>query len=736
MKILHTPSLNDIESSAMNRFRKRIAEKYSIPLLDYFDLHRWSVNNPESFWAEWAEESGMVFRTKGYNIHRPEKNSVLEQGEHFRFAKWFPGSELNFAENLLRKFFTKEEEIAIHFQPESDTVSPRYLHREFFLREVLRLIRYWKELGVKKGDRIAAVLPNSPESLIGMLATTSLGGIWSSASPDFGTKGILDRFGQIEPKILIVSDGYFFKGKRISCLEKWREVLSELPSVESCLVWNFTRPNESIDMGFGSGSARRGRPKIQLWDELDPFQYPGDFPKDPEKRTEADYKKLFDFTPIQFSDPVYIMYSSGTTGLPKCIVQGPGVLLNHTKELILHTDIRESESISYYTTCGWMMWNWIASSLFIGSRLCIFDGNPFYPDWKFLWQWIEREKINVFGTSAKYLSVLQQENASPKIEYPLTNLRCILSTGSPLPPAGFEYVYNHIKPTLQLASISGGTDLNGCFALGNPTLPVRSGEIQCIGLGMDVEIWNEDGQSIQSEKGELVCRKPFPSMPLGFWKDESGEKYKSAYFDRFENIWCHGDFAELTENQGMIIYGRSDATLNPGGVRIGTADIYNVLEKIPEIEDSVIIGQNWKDDVRIVLFVKISNSLASNRERRYTSKAKEKTMDSDPYPMNSPTTEEKETNPLPLHPTGKDLQEIDPDLYKRITREIRTSCSPRHVPSLILTIEEVPYTVNGKKVELAIKNICEGREVKNAGSLANPNCLDEYRFLRKEYLSL
>jgi acetoacetyl-CoA synthetase len=663
-KPLWSPTTSQIESTQLWKFQESIAKQYNISLPSYHDFWKWSVDNLEEFWKNWAKESRLLFQK--------EPSSILKTGSQFSKARWFPDSEINFAENLLRKMKESPEKIAIHFQPEKDTVPPRYLTRSSLLKEVAKLAKFFRDSGIKKGDRIAGVLPNSPESLIAMLATTSLGAVWSSASPDFGVKGILDRFGQIEPKILVLSNGYFFKGKEINCLPKWNNVLSSLPSVEKCLLWNFTQPSKILDLSELSDSTNQSSKKdlVQLWDELDPVS-----------------SSTIIYEPIQFSDPVYIMYSSGTTGLPKCIVQGAGVLLNHTKELILHTDLRESESITYYTTCGWMMWNWVASSLYIGSQLSIFDGNPFYPDWRFLWEWIDREKISVFGTSAKYLTVLQSEGAEPGKEYALENLRAILSTGSPLPESGFTYVYEKVKKDLQLSSISGGTDLNGCFGLGSPSLPVYSGELQCRGLGMAVEIYNDDGMPVIEEKGELVCTKPFPSMPLKFWDDKNGEKYEDAYFSSYPGIWCHGDFAKITENNGLIIYGRSDATLNPGGVRIGTADIYTILETFPEIDDSVIIGQDYDNDVRVVLFAKMKH----------------------PY-------------------------SLDEELTARIKKKIKEECSPRHVPSIILAVEDIPYTVNGKKVELAIKNIVEGKPVKNANALGNPDCLEEYSELSQKFL--
>jgi len=660
--------------SQIREFQSLAEILYGKRFPSYHEFWKWSTENFPEFWKLWSKESGLIFRR--------EPEAIFIPGENFWDGKWFPGAGINFAENLLQHAVLNPDQIGIHFQPEEGTLPPRYLHNRYIYKEVSNLFHYFRSRGIQKGDRIAAVLPNSPESLIGMLATTALGGIWTSASPDFGVKGILDRFSQIEPKALILCNGYFFKGKEISCLGKWKEILPQIPGLETVILWNFTRPGEATIQKSGEEiliDCDPSRcPELRFWDEI-------------QKETSP---PPIEFETLSFQDPVYILYSSGTTGLPKCIVQGPGVLVNHTKELILHCDLRSEESITYYTTCGWMMWNWVASSLFVGSKLCIYDGNPFYPEPEFLWKWIDREKIHVFGTSAKYILSLQQEKVVPKSSYKLDSLRMILSTGSPLPVSGFDYLYESVKSNVHIASISGGTDLNGCFALGNPDLPVHKGELQCRGLGMAVAIYNEFGQSVLKEKGELVCEKPFPSMPLCFWKDTAGEKYREAYFSRFPQVWCHGDYAEITEHEGLIIYGRSDTTLNPGGVRIGTADIYGVLESIPEIRDSVVVGQSWKEDVRVILFVVLQENIGRS---------------SDPY-------------------------KLDPQWEERIRKLIRESISPRHVPSLIFRVKEVPYTVNGKKVELAVKNITESKAVKNSNALANPECLEEYFEITKKFL--
>ncbi|XDD46125.1 acetoacetate--CoA ligase [Leptospira sp. WS39.C2] len=636
----------------LTRFQNHLETKLGKSFPDYVSFHKFSIEEHEVFWKEWLFFSGFILKNK--------PSQTLKRGSHFSESKWFPDLTYNFAENLLEK--GKPNKDAIVFYGENGNVQ-RLTYFDL-KREVIRLQKHLKSLGVKKGDRIVGIVPNAPISTIGMLATTSLGAIWSSASPDFGVKGILDRFEQILPKVVISVESYLFKGKKISIIDKLEEVTQTLFSspnseLKQSIVYEFIEPIHE----FG---------KI-----VNPIRY---------SEIEAAKETNLEYIPIGFSDPVYIMFSSGTTGLPKCIVQGGGVLLNHTKELSLHCNLKEGDRFFYYTTCGWMMWNWSQSVLALGATLFQFDGNPFFPNWENLWDMAEKESIHIFGTSAKYLSVLEEENISVKSKFSLPELKVILSTGSPLPASGFLYVYENIKKDVQLSSISGGTDLNGCFALGNPSLSVFAGQIQCKGLGMDVQVFDDMGKSVVGEKGELVCPTPFPSMPLYFWNDESGVKYKSAYFETYDNIWCHGDFASITNEDGVIIYGRSDATLNPGGVRIGTADIYSVISKIPEIKDSVIIGQDYKDDVRVVLFVVLAD--------------------------------------------GKILEE---PLIRKIKEQIKLETSPRHVPSIVLSVPEIPYTVNGKKVEIAVKQTVAGLEVKNKNALANPNALDFFKD-RKELI--
>ncbi|EMY70866.1 acetoacetate--CoA ligase [Leptospira vanthielii] len=642
--ILWTPHSKDTN---LSRFQGHLETRFAKSFSDYVSLHKFSVDEHELFWKEWLSYSG-------FKLHKePEK--TIERNNHFSKSIWFPGALYNFAENLLE--VGNPNDLALVFYSEDGQIQ-RLTYAEL-KQEVLKLQKHLFSLGVKKGDRVVGLVPNAPISTIGMLATTSLGAIWSSASPDFGVRGILDRFEQINPKVLISVESYLFKGKRISIIDKLEEVSIQLAKTKNSefkqtLVYDFVGPIK--DLG-----------KIQF-----PYKYA--------EISSPDSSDQLTYTSISFSDPVYIMFSSGTTGLPKCIVQGGGVLLNHTKELSLHCDLSKEDRFFYYTTCGWMMWNWSQSALALGATLYQFDGNPFHPSWETLWSMAEKESIQVFGTSAKYLSVLEEEKISVQSKYSLPALKVILSTGSPLPNSGFRYVYENIKKDVQLSSISGGTDLNGCFALGNPNLPVFEGQIQCKGLGMDVKVFDDMGKSVENQKGELVCPTPFPSMPLSFWNDDSGGKYKSAYFETYDNIWCHGDFASITPENGLVIYGRSDATLNPGGVRIGTADIYSVVSTIPEVKDSVIIGQEYKDDVRVILFVVPADGII-----------------------------------------------LEESLIKKIKERIKVETSPRHVPSLVLSVPEIPYTVNGKKVEIAVKQTVAGIEVKNKNALANPHSLDYFK---------
>jgi acetoacetyl-CoA synthetase len=563
-------------------------------------------------------------------------------------AKWFDGATLNFTENLLRY---RDAKIAIHFYGEDGTqssLSYRALHDQ-----VSRLARSMREMGIVKNDRVAGFMPNIPETIITMLATASIGAIWSSCSPDFGIKGVLDRFQQIEPKLVFAADGYLYNGKTIDCLSKLKNILTYLPSIKKTIIVPFTGDSNTNVIK-----------NSMLWNDF----------------LHKDSGDII-FEQLPFDHPLYIMYSSGTTGLPKSIVHSAGgTLIQHLKELKLHTDLTQNDKIFYFTTCGWMMWNWLISSLAVGATIVLYDGSPLYPDGTALLKMADDLGITVFGTSAKYIASLESAGIKPKQISSFPKLRTILSTGSPLVEENFNFVYGEWKEDVQLASISGGTDIISCFALGNPILPVRRGELQCRGLGMKVESYNEKGMSVRNEKGELVCTQAFPSMPIYFWNDSNGKKYQSAYFDVYPNIWHHGDYLEINDFGGVKIYGRSDTTLNPGGVRIGTAEIYQTVERFNEVEDSLVISQPWQNDERIILFLKM-----------------------------------------------KDRITLTNSLKTRVKKSIRESCTHRYVPAIIIAVEDIPYTINGKKVELAVKQVIQNIEVKNIDSLVNPSILDFYK---------
>jgi len=569
-------------------------------------------------------------------------------------AKWFSGARLNFAENLLRY---RDDQVALIFKGE-DRDTTKMTYAELY-DEVARVAKSLRETGVQVGDRVVGFMPNMPETIIAMLAATSIGAAWSSCSPEFGIKGVLDRFGQIRPKVLFTANGYVFKGKRFDSLDRISNILKELPSIERVVVVAYTEQDPDIS---GVPNAIHYR----------------DF-RSPEPNLEIEFEQL------PFDHPLYIMFTSGTTGLPKCMVQSAGgILIKHLKELILHTDLRREDTIFWFTTCGWMMWNWLISSLGVGATIVLYDGNAFHPDPGALWKLAQDEKITFFGISAGYIAAIQNAGVRPGKEYDLTPLRAVLSTGSPLSVEGFEYIYREVKEDLHLVSQTGGSDLNGSFASGNPMGPVYAGELQCRDLAMKVEAFDEKGKSVTNQQGELVCSAPFPSMPIYFWDDPDNEKYHAAYFDMYPNVWRHGDFIEINDHGGVIIYGRSDATLNPGGVRIGTAEIYRPVEQLKEIEDSLVVGQNWKNDVRIILFVKLLE--------------------------------------------GGDLTE---NLKDKIKNTIRTNASPRHVPAKILAVPDIPYTLNMKKVELAVKKVIQGQEVLNKDALRNPEILDYYANLKE-----
>ncbi len=645
-KLLWKPSEDKIKNSNMFRFMGLINEKYNQNFTEYDPLYQWSIENIPDFWAAMWEFAD-IKASKPYD-------QVIDDVTKMPGAKWFSGARLNFAENLLRY---RDDQVALIFKGE-DHDSTTMTYSELY-DEVARVAKSLKEAGVQTGDRVTAFMPNMPETIVAMLAATSLGATWSSCSPDFGIKGVLDRFGQIKPKVLFTANGYWFKGKSLDSIERISDILKQLPSLEKVVVVPYTEQDPDIS---GVPNAIHYR----------------DF-KSPESNLEIEFEQL------PFEHPLYIMYSSGTTGLPKCMVQSAGgILIHQLKELMLHTDLKREDTIFYFTTCGWMMWNWLTSSLGVGASLVLFDGNPFHPDPGALWKMAQDEKITIFGTSAGYIAALQNAGVKPGKEYDLTPLKAVLSTGSPLSVEGFEFIYEEVKKDLQLASIAGGSDLNGCFALGNPMGPVYAGELQCRGLAMNVEAFDEDGKPVINQQGELVCTAPFPSMPIYFWDDPKGEKYHAAYFDVYPNIWRHGDFIEINDRGGVVIYGRSDATLNPGGVRIGTAEIYRQVEQLEEIADSLVVGQDWKNDIRVILFVQMAE--------------------------------------------GCDLTD---DLRNKIKKTIRANASPRHVPAKILAVPEILYTLNMKKVELAVKKVIQGQEVKNKDALKNPEVLDFYANLKE-----
>ena len=642
---LWTPSAERIAATRMDAFRHFVNRRHSLSLPDYPALHAWSVAQREAFWQAIVEF---------FEVRLSQQPSrVLEEGPAMPSARWFPGASLNFAEQLLRRRDDHPALVAI-----GEDGSREQLSYAELAAHVAGLQRSLEAAGVGIGDRVAAFMPNTWQTLVGMLAATSLGATWSSCSPDFGTQGVIDRFGQIEPKVLIAAAGYRYAGKNIDLTAKLNEILERLPSLQQLIVVPYSNP-QAKTADFHSAA------EVALWQD---FYQPGGEPE---------------FTPVPFDHPLYILYSSGTTGVPKCIVHGTGgVLLQHLKELGLHTDLGADDTLFYYTTCGWMMWNWLVSGLALGATLVLFDGSPFHPGAERLIDLIDAENISIFGTSAKYLAALEKAGAKPGSTHRLTRLKAILSTGSPLSHESFEYVYREIKADLCLSSISGGTDIVSCFALGNPVLPVWRGELQCKGLGMDVQVWNDAGQAVMGEKGELVCAQHFPSMPVGFWNDADGSKFKAAYFETFPGVWAHGDYAEETVHGGLVIHGRSDAVLNPGGVRIGTAEIYRQVEKVEEVLESIAIGQDWDDDVRVVLFVRLRDGVT-----------------------------------------------LSDELQTRIRQVIRANTTPRHVPAKIIAVSDIPRTISGKIVELAVRNVVHGKPVKNTDALANPQALELFRDL-------
>jgi acetoacetyl-CoA synthetase len=636
------PSAERVAAAEITRFAASVEKVWRVDAGDYQSLHRWSVEHPEQFWDALWGFAGIIADSKG--------EVVLEDAERMPGARWFPGAWLNYAENLLRR---RDDAVAIEFRGEDQV--RRSLSYAALYDAVAVLAQALADAGISRGDRVAGYLPNMPEAIIAMLAATSLGAVWSSCSPDFGVRGVVDRFGQIAPKVLFSADGYFYNGKKHDCLARVADILKELPDVERVIVVPYTNATPDIQQV----------PKAVALAVFTAGYTPRDIA----------------FERLPFDHPLFIMYSSGTTGVPKCMVHGAGgTLIQHLKEHQLQSDIRNGDRLMFFTTCGWMMWNWLASALASGATLLLYDGAPFYPDGNALFDFADDTGMTHFGTSAKFIDALKKAGLKPAESHSLVSLRSMLSTGSPLAPESFDFVYEHIKSDICLSSITGGTDIISCFALGNPALPVYRGEIQCIGLGMDVAAFDDDGNAVVGTKGELVCRRPFPSMPVGFWDDPDGAKYQAAYFEKYPGVWCHGDYVTLTQNGGMIVYGRSDAILNPGGVRIGTAEIYRQVEQLSEVLEGLVIGQDWDDDVRVVLFVVLRNGLS-----------------------------------------------LDDGLRARIKDQIRRNTTPRHVPAKIVQVSDIPRTKNGKIVEIAVRDVVHGKDVKNKDALANPEALNLYR---------
>ena len=640
---LWTPSAEYAEASAINQFRLHVNETLGLNLADSTELHRFSVEDRETFWVALKNYTGVVAETWG--------DRVLVDGDKMPGAKWFPDARLNYAENLLRR---RDDAEAIVFLSENG--ARRSVSFAQLYDQVSSLAQELKTLGVTKGDRVTGYLPNMPETVVAMLAATSLGAVWSSCSPDFGVQGVLDRFGQIEPKVFFCTDGYFYNGKRHDVREKNAEILASLPSVKQVIVAPYD-PADRPDVSM--------IPHARLLADVQAEHAPG----------------TIDFAQVPFDHPLYIMFSSGTTGAPKCMVHCVGgTILKHAAEQPIQADIRKDDRVYFFTTCGWMMWNWLVSVLAAEACILLYDGSPFHPGPEMIFDYAEAEKMTLFGTSAKYIDAVAKSGIAPKDTHDLSHMRVMVSTGSPLAPEGFEFVYEKIKPDVHLVSFTGGTDIMGIFAGGDATKPVWQGELQTPALGMAVECWDDDGKPMIGEKGELVCTKAFPSMPVGFWGDDDGSRYHAAYFEQFPNVWTHGDYIEITEHGGMIVYGRSDATLNPGGVRIGTAEIYRQVEKLDDVVESLVIGQDWDNDVRVVLFVRLAQGAV-----------------------------------------------LDDALIKKIKDQVRANCTPRHVPAKVVDVADIPRTKSGKITELAVRDIVHGRPVKNKEALANPEALDLFK---------
>lgn len=640
------PSEERKKNTNITKFIDFVNKRYGQKLRGYNELYEWSINSLADFWTS-VWDFCEIKASKPYD-------SVITQAERMMDTKWFQGSRLNFAENLLRY---RDDQTALIFKGEAqETV--RLSYAELY-DQVARLAKSLRESGVTASDRVVGFMPNMMETIIAMLAATSIGAAWSSCSPDFGIKGVLDRFGQIKPKVLFTANGYSYNGKTYDSLERVASILKDLPSIQKVVVVPYTEKKADISHVPNS---------IHYEDFLS---------------NEAGLKIQFEQLPAD--QPLYIMYTSGTTGLPKCIVQGTaGVLLMHLKELKLNNDVKREDTFVWFTTCGWMMWNYLVTSLALGATILLYDGSLFYPHPGTLWELAQDEKITLFGTSPRYLAEIEKRGVKPGQEYDLSSLRTVLSTGSPLPKKSFEFVYQDIKKDVLLSSISGGTDLNGGFLVGNPIGPVYAGELQCRALGMKIEAFDPEGNSVINQSGELVCSTPFPSLPLYFWDDENKQRYYDAYFNVYPNVWHHGDYIELTESGGAIIYGRSDATLNPGGVRIGTAEIYRQVETVDEVVDSVVVGQQWENDVRVILLVKLAEGV-----------------------------------------------ELTEDLIKKIRTTIRQNLTPRHVPAKVIAVDDIPYTINMKKVEMAVRNAIHNEPVLNIDALANPESLELYKNLKE-----
>ena len=650
-KLLWKPSEERKKQANMTRFISFLNEKYALKIDSYAELYEWSIEKIPEFWAAiW--EFAPVKASHGYD-------EVVDDLTKFPGTKWFGGARLNFAENLLRY---RDNHIAFIFKGETQK-SSRMTYAELY-NSVAGLAKSLRDIGVKPGDRVAAYMPNLIETAIAMLATTSIGAVWSSCATDLGAQAALDRLGQIEPKVLFTADGYFYKDKPFNSLANAEEVARGIPSLEKVIVVRYTGENRDISR----------IPNAVYYDQF------------LAKAAQLEIQ----FEQLPFDHPVFIMFSSGTTGKPKCMVQGAGgILINHLKELLLHTDLKREDTIFYITTCSWMMWNWLLSSLAVGATLVLYDGNPSYPDVGAMWKLIQDEKVTIFGTSASYINYLRSQGLNPGKDYDLSLLREISQTGSPLSAEGFEYVYEAIKQDLHFNSISGGTDINGCFAIGSPTLPVYAGELQRAGLGMKVSCYDEKGNPVVDQMGELVCEAPAPPMPLCFWNDPNGEKYKEAYFSVYPNVWRHGDYIMIHgDTKGITFFGRSDAVLKPSGVRIGTAEIYNQVEKLEEVADSLAIGQEWQGDQRVILFVKLTEEYA-----------------------------------------------LTDELKDKIRKTLRENASPRHVPARIIEVPDIPYTLNMKKVESAVTNIIHSRPVLNRDALINPESLDYYESILPELQS-